>query len=32
MGDLAIRSEGLSKLYRIGLEEQRHETLAGSCR
>ena len=27
---LAIRAEGLNKLYRIGLREQRHETLAGT--
>lgn len=30
MGDCAIRCEGLSKLYRIGLKEQRRETLVGS--
>jgi len=30
MSDLAIRVERLSKLYRIGASEQRHETLAGA--
>lgn len=28
--DIAIRVENLSKAYRIGLKEQRHETLAGA--
>ena len=28
--DIAIRVEGLSKKYRIGLKEQRHETLVGA--
>ena len=27
MSDIAIRVEGLSKAYRIGLKEQRHETM-----
>ncbi len=30
MSDIAIRVENLSKAYRIGLKEQRHETLAGA--
>lgn len=30
MSDIAIRAEGLSKVYRIGLNEQRHETLFGA--
>jgi len=30
MSDIAIRVNNLSKVYRIGLNEQRHETLAGS--
>jgi lipopolysaccharide transport system ATP-binding protein len=30
VSDLAIRVENLSKAYRIGLKEQRHETLAGA--
>lgn len=30
MTALAIRAEGLNKLYRIGLQGQRHETLAGT--
>jgi len=30
MGTLAVRAEGLSKLYRIGLRERRHETLVGT--
>lgn len=29
-GNLAIQVEGLSKRYRIGLEEERHETLIGT--
>ena len=29
-GDIAIRVEGLSKKYRIGLKEQRHETFVGA--
>lgn len=31
MTHAAIRAEGLSKLYRIGLREQRKETLAATC-
>ena len=31
MSDIAIRVEGLSKAYRIGLKEQRHETLMGAA-
>ena len=30
MSDIAIRVENLSKAYRIGLKEQRHETLMGA--
>ena len=30
MSDIAIRVEGLSKAYRIGLKEQRHETMLGA--
>jgi lipopolysaccharide transport system ATP-binding protein len=30
MSDIAIRVEGLSKAYRIGLNEQRHDTLFGA--
>lgn len=30
MSDIAIRVEGLGKRYRIGLEEQTHETLSGA--
>src|SRR5256885_7170600 len=30
MSDIAIRVENLSKAYRIGLNEQRHETLLGA--
>jgi len=30
MSDIAIRVENLSKVYRIGLKEQRHETLMGA--
>lgn len=30
MSDIAIRVESLSKAYRIGLKEQRHETLMGA--
>ena len=30
MSDLAIRVEGLSKAYRIGLKEQQHETMLGA--
>jgi lipopolysaccharide transport system ATP-binding protein len=30
MSDIAIRVENLSKAYRIGLKEERHETLAGA--
>jgi len=30
MSDIAIRAEGLSKTYRIGLKEQQHETLLGA--
>ena len=29
MSDIAIRVENLSKRYRIGLAEERHDTLAG---
>jgi lipopolysaccharide transport system ATP-binding protein len=31
MNDIAIKVEGLSKAYRIGLKEQRHETLFGAA-
>ena len=30
MSDIAIRVEGLSKAYRIGLKEQQHETMLGA--
>src|SRR6266550_7900572 len=30
MSDTAIRVEGLSKAYRIGLKEQQHETMLGA--
>ena len=30
MSELAIQAEGLSKLYRIGLQERMHETLGGA--
>jgi hypothetical protein len=30
MSDVAIRVEGLSKAYRIGLKEQQHETMLGA--
>jgi len=30
MSDIAIRVESLSKRYRIGLAEERHDTLAGA--
>ena len=29
--DVAIRVEGLSKAWRIGLAEQRHETVISPC-
>ncbi|GEM_PF-7014427 len=30
MSDIAIRVESLSKAYRIGLQEQQHETMLGA--